>query len=91
MRNPILRLHRRFGRGVVIGPEQLLILHLIAIRPRPSLRGLASMVGSCHQTVKHHLENLCELGLATYDRGKAKTARPTCRFITAAQLEEAAK
>jgi predicted ArsR family transcriptional regulator len=55
----------------------------------PTVRDLCRLTGMNPNGVVFHLAALRKAGLVTWENGKARTLRPTCRWIPASELEPA--
>ncbi len=52
----------------------------------PTVRDLCALTGMNPNGVMCHLNALRDAGLVTWQSGKARTLRPTCRWIPASEL-----
>lgn len=71
----------------VLSPKALMLLERLCKWPTPSLRELGAYAEiKSPNGVLFHLDRLEKLGLVRRDRGKARTAVPTFKFISAEAL-----
>ncbi len=71
-----------------LGDTALKILAILESRPGTAIRKLSDAVGVWPKAVQEHLRRLRRLGLVRYEDGLACTARLSCRFIPAEELED---
>lgn len=76
------------GGETMLNAAALRILARVLLTPGapPSMRELCRPMGFTPNGAHFHVKRLKKLGLLTWDAGRNRTLRPTCRFIPASEL-----